>query len=156
MPKEIERKFLTVSDAWRTSDPVYYCQGYLNRDKQRTVRVRVAGELAMLTIKGVTTGMTRDEYEYPIPLQDAKNLLQLCHQPLIEKNRSLVEHHGLTFEVDEFLGLNKGLVVAEVELASEDQVVDLPPWIGKEVTDDPRYFNSALSSCPFTTWPDAS
>ena len=152
MAKEIERKFLTTGEQWRTATPIYYCQGYLNRDKQRTVRVRIAGDKAMLTVKGLTTGASRDEFEYDIPIDDAKSMLAMCEQPLIEKNRRIVHHEGLDWEVDEFLGLNEGLIVAEVELESENQVFQTPKWAGDEVTNDPRYFNSSLSSKPFTKW----
>lgn len=152
MGKEIERKFLTTSDQWQDATPTYYCQGYLNRDKQRTVRVRIAGDKAMLTVKGITTGASRDEFEYDIPVDDAKQMLAICEQPLIEKNRRIVHYDGLDWEVDEFLGLNEGLVVAEVELDSEDQVFQSPSWVGEEVTNDPRYFNSSLSSNPYTKW----
>lgn len=153
MATEIERKFLTTNEDWRQGKPTYYCQGYLNRDQNRTVRVRVAGGKAMLTVKGLSTGMTRAEFEYDIPVADAEAMLKLCEQPLIEKNRWLVAGaDGLTWEIDEFLGENQGLVVAEVELESEEQSVELPSWIGEEVTDDPRYFNSRLSIEPFTTW----
>lgn len=152
MAKEIERKFLTTGEQWRTATPIYYCQGYLNRDKQRTVRVRIAGDKAMLTVKGLTTGASRDEFEYDIPIDDAKSMLAMCEQPLIEKNRRIVHHEGLDWDVDEFLGLNEGLIVAEVELESENQVFQTPKWVGDEVTNDPRYFNSSLSSKPFTKW----
>ena len=152
MAKEIERKFLTTDEQWRTATPIYYCQGYLNRDKQRTVRVRIAGDKAMLTVKGLTTGASRDEFEYDIPIDDAKSMLAMCEQPLIEKNRRIVHHEGLDWDVDEFLGLNEGLIVAEVELESENQVFQRPKWVGDEVTNDPRYFNSSLSSKPFTKW----
>ena len=153
MAIEIERKFLTTSDEWRAAAPTYYCQGYLNRDKKRTVRVRIAGERAMLTIKGPTTGTTRDEFEYEIPVADAQEMLKLCEQPLVEKNRRIVQYEGLAWEVDEFLGVNSGLVVAEVELESEDQAITLPDWVGEEVSQDPRYFNSNLSANPFSAWP---
>lgn len=152
MPVEIERKFLVAGTAWRTPDGQRIVQGYLNRDKARTVRVRIAGSQAFLTIKGATTGATRAEFEYPIPLADAEALLGLCDGPLIDKVRHRVAFGGLLWEVDEFLGENAGLVVAEVELASEDQTVDLPPWVGEEVTHDPRYFNSSLATRPFRQW----
>ncbi len=152
MATEIERKFLVTGTQWLEAEPAYYCQGYLNRDRKRTVRIRVAGDTGFLTVKGETTGMSREEFEYPIPLSDAKAMLQLCEQSLIEKNRRIVEHGGMNWEVDEFLGENEGLVVAEIELTSESQEFDLPQWVGEEVTDDPRYFNSKLSSHPFTQW----
>lgn len=152
MPTEIERKFLVIGQQWQTADPTYYCQGYLNHDPERTVRVRIAGDKAMLTIKGPTTGATRAEYEYEIPVEDAREMLAMCPPPLIEKNRRLIDHAGMRWEVDEFLGDNAGLVVAEIELESEQQKFDLPPWIGQEVTDDARYYNSRLAQQPFTTW----
>lgn len=153
MATEIERKFLTTSESWRQGEPVYYCQGYLNHDKHRTVRVRVAGGAAMITVKGLSTGMTRAEFEYDIPVPDARAMLELCELPLVEKNRWIVAAaDGLTWEIDEFLGNNEGLVVAEVELDSEEQAVVLPGWTGEEVTNDPRYFNSSLSKKPFNSW----
>lgn len=156
MATEIERKFLVTGSAWRTSDGQRIVQGYLNRDKARTVRVRIAGPQAFLTIKGATVGASRAEFEYPIPLADAEALLGLCDGPLIDKVRHRVALGGLLWEVDEFLGDNAGLVVAEVELVSEDQAVDLPPWVGDEVTHDHRYFNSNLASHPFGRWRDAA
>lgn len=155
MSVEIERKFLVNGDAWKSSLAVLIRQGYLNRDPKRTVRVRVAGEQAWLTIKGLTTGASRAEFEYTIPRTDADELLELCEKPILEKNRHLVQHSGRTWEVDEFLGDNAGLVVAEVELDREDAAVDLPPWVKCEVTDDPRYYNSNLSIRPFKTWSEA-
>jgi CYTH domain-containing protein len=154
MGKEIERKFLVTSDAWRAgAKGTLYRQGYLSTHKERTVRVRIAGEQAFLTIKGLTVGTTRAEFEYPIPVADAAQLLDnLCEKPLIEKTRFKVEHAGLVWEIDEFEGVNQGLVVAEVELASETQRFDKPSWAGADVSDDKRYFNSNLIAKPFTTW----
>ncbi len=152
MAVEIERKFLVVGDAWRDAPAVCYSQGYLNRDKARTVRVRIAGEEAFLTIKGTSIGARRAEFEYPIPLWDARELLAMCEQPLIEKNRRKILHEGFIWEVDEFLGENLGLVVAEIELPSEDTAFAKPDWVGEEVTDDARYFNSNLSRVPFSHW----
>lgn len=149
---EIERKYLVTGADWRTSDGQRICQGYLNRDKARTVRVRIAGAQAFLTVKGLSTGATRAEFEYPIPLADAQALLALCDGPLIDKVRHRVDHAGLTWEVDEFFGDNAGLVVAEVELASEDQSIALPSWVGEEVTTDSRYVNASLASHPFSRW----
>lgn len=154
MGVEIERKFLVSGSDWRTDNPTYYCQGYLNRDKHRTVRVRVAGDKGLITIKGLSTGASRAEFEYPIPLDDAKEMLELCEGILVEKQRHIIEHAGLTWEVDEFLGDNQGLVVAEVELTSEDQQVDPPPWVASEVTEEPKYYNSHLSTTPFKRWSD--
>ena len=152
---EIERKFLVVGDAWRAAPAVPYAQGYLNRDKQRTVRVRVVQQQAWLTIKGASAGAVRAEYEYPIPLSDAEQLLALCDGPLVRKLRRQVEHAGHTWEIDEFQGDNAGLVVAEIELPAEDAAFARPCWLGAEVTHDPRYFNSNLASAPYSTWPDA-
>ena len=153
MGKEIERKFLVEGDGWRAGKGTAYRQGYLSTVKERSVRVRVAGDKAMLTIKGLTIGATRSEYEYEIPVRDAEEMLDnLCERPLIEKRRYKIDHGGLTWEVDEFFGENQGLVVAEVELKSEGQAIEFPPWIGKEVTDDPRYFNVNLVQRPYKTW----
>jgi adenylate cyclase len=152
MAVEIERKFLVTDGAWRQAPGVPYRQGYLNRDKARTVRVRVAGDAAFLTIKGTSVGATRAEFEYPIPMADAQALLALCDGPLIEKTRHVLTHEGTAWEVDVFAGDNAGLVVAEVELGSEDQPFARPDWLGDEVTQDARYFNSNLASHPFTKW----
>lgn len=152
MGTEIESKFLVTGTDWRTADGQRIVQGYLNRDKQRTVRVRIAGAQAFLTIKGMTSGATRAEFEYPIPLADAEALLALCDGPLIDKIRHRVDHAGLVWEIDEFSGDNAGLVVAEVELSDEDQAVALPPWVTTEVTADSRYFNSSLATHPFKQW----
>ena len=154
MPQEIERKFLVRSDAWRigaTGAP--YRQGYLSLDKDRTVRLRVAGDAGFLTVKGRSAGAARAEYEYPIPREHADEMLdRLCLRPLIEKTRYRIPHGGLTWEVDEFAGENAGLVVAEVELDAEDQAIALPPWVGREVTGDPRYANASLVTRPFSSW----
>ena len=152
MGMEIERKFLVAGDGWRTADGQRIVQGYLNRDKQRTVRVRIAGARAFLTIKGMTSGATRAEFEYPVPLADAEVLLALCDGPLIDKIRHRVDHAGLVWEIDEFFGDNAGLVVAEVELSSEDQAIALPSWVSTEVTTDARYFNSNLATHPYGQW----
>lgn len=156
MGREIERKFLLRNDDWRGAPGRHLRQGYLSRGDGTTVRVRVADPDAWLTIKGPTVGAARDEYEYAIPLADAQELLdRYCLPPLIEKFRHRVEHRGLTWEIDEFLGENAGLVLAEVELDDEHQQVPLPPWVGDEVTGDPRYYNASLSTHPFSRWSDA-
>lgn len=152
MAIEIERKFLVQGEAWRSATPERLSQGYLSRDPARTVRVRVAGDTAWLTIKGKSEGIARAEFEYPIPLADAQALLALCEGPLIDKFRHRTEHAGHVWEVDEFLGDNAGLVLAEIELGSADERFETPPWLGTEVSDDPRYFNSALSRHPYTRW----
>lgn len=152
MAVEIERKFRVTGDAWRNDSGVLYRQGYLNRDKVRTVRIRIAGGAAFLTIKGKSTGATRAEFEYPVPMDDAQALLALCDGPLIEKTRYIVLHAGHRWEVDEFAGDNTGLVVAELELSAEDEAFERPAWLGEEVTHDARYFNSNLATQPFCTW----
>ena len=149
---EIERKFLVAGDGWRAAPAVPYAQGYLNRDKQRTVRVRIAQDQAWLTVKGVSVGATRAEFEYAIPVADAEQLLALCDGPVVRKTRRVVEHAGARWEIDEFEGDNAGLVVAEIELASEDARFEPPPWLGAEVTHDARYFNSSLATAPYSTW----
>ena len=155
MGLEIERKFLVVGDDWRAAPAVPYAQGYLNRDKQRTVRVRIVRDQAWLTVKGANAGATRAEFEYAIPVDDARQLLALCDGPLVRKRRRVIVHAGMTWEIDEFEGDNAGLVVAEIELPSEDAPFEAPPWLGIEVTHDPRYFNSSLATAPFSTWPDS-
>jgi adenylate cyclase len=151
---EIERKFLLKGDAWRTlGQPVLLRQGYLSTDPARTVRVRIEGASGTLTIKGKNSGAARGEWEYPIPVPEAAELLdQLCQRPLIEKYRHRIEHLGHTWEVDEFLGENAGLVVAEIELADEAEAFDKPDWIGEEVTGDARYYNSSLIRTPYSLW----
>ena len=154
MGKEIERKFLVISDAWRNlAEGILYRQGYLSSAKERTVRVRLAGDKGFLTIKGLTVGAARAEYEYEIPAADAKVMLEtLAEKPLIEKIRYKIPYAGLTWEIDEFMGDNAGLIVAEVELASEAQTFNKPDWAGTEVTNDARYFNSNLARQPFKQW----
>ena len=151
---EIERKFLVTGDGWRqqASAQTRFSQGYLSRDPARTVRVRVAGSAAFLTIKGATRGATRAEFEYEVPLADAQALLAMCDGPVVEKIRHLCPHEGMTWEVDEFLGANAGLVVAEIELESEGQPFARPAWLGDEVTGDARYVNANLAVSPFATW----
>ena len=154
MPQEIERKYLVSGEAWKyLAEGIHYRQGYLSTDPERTVRVRIIGEKGYLTIKGISVGISRPEYEYEIPIPDAKELLEgLCEKPIIEKDRYKISFGGLVWEVDEFLGVNEGLVIAEVELESADQAIDLPPWVGEEVSGDPRYFNSHLVNHPYSTW----
>ena len=154
MAKEIERKFLVKGDAWRAlAKGTTYRQGYLNSAKEGTVRVRTAEDKAFLTIKGLTVGATRAEYEYEIPFDEGKAMLDaLAEKPLIEKKRYKIPAGGLTWEIDEFLGDNAGLIVAEVELKSEDQAFERPVWLGDEVTGDPRYYNANLIKKPITRW----
>ncbi len=154
MGTEIERKYLVKGDAWRAlATGTHYRQGYLNSDKERTVRIRSTGDKAYITIKGLTVGASRPEYEYEIPVADGNAMLDaLAERPIIEKKRHKIPHGGVTIEVDEFLGENAGLVVAEVELQSEGQRFDKPAWLGKEVTGDPRYYNANLVRHPYSTW----
>jgi CYTH domain-containing protein len=153
MGTEIERKFLIKDDSWREgARGTRYQQGYLSAVKERTVRVRVAGEQAFLTIKGKSQGIARSEYEYEIPLADARELLTLCEPSIIEKTRYKVDVAGFIWEIDVFEGENKGLIVAEIELDREDEAFTLPPWAGAEVSSDPRYYNASLSKHPFTRW----
>lgn len=153
MAVEIERKFLVQGDAWRLgAQGVRYVQGYLNRDKARTVRVRIAGTQGFLTVKGESVGATRAEFEYPIPLADAQALLPLCEGPLIDKTRYAIAVGATLWEVDEFAADNAGLVLAEVELPSEAAAFERPSWLGMEVTHDARYFNSSLSRHPYGHW----
>ncbi len=154
MAQEIERKFLVQGDAWRKgAERALIRQGYLSADGARTVRVRIKGERAFVTIKGPPVALARAEYEYEIPIADADEMLNhLCMKPLIEKWRYFVPFAGMMWEVDEFLNENAGLVVAELELNDAAQQVQLPAWATQEVTDDPRYSNANLTKRPFTTW----
>lgn len=161
MGLEIERKFLVTSEAWRAAAHavIPMAQGYVNDAasiesgaQKASVRVRVQGDAAYLNLKSREIGHTRQEFDYPIPVEDARALLALCVGGLVDKRRHLVHHGGLLWEVDEFLGDNAGLVVAEVELEHADQAIDLPEWVGEDVTDDVRYYNLALAAHPYTRW----
>ncbi|MCA9260842.1 MAG: CYTH domain-containing protein [Planctomycetales bacterium] len=149
---EIERKFLVKNDAWRDGVGKLLCQGYLSLDPDRTIRVRIADDEAWLTIKGRAVGTRRVEYEYAIPLDDARELLQMTAGSPVEKRRYCIPHAGFVWEVDEFLGENAGLVVAEIELPSEDAQFDLPAWVGPEVTHEARYLNANLVQFPYSRW----
>ncbi|AFZ53214.1 CYTH domain-containing protein [Cyanobacterium aponinum] len=151
---EIERKFLVNLDKWFPPDNgLVYRQGYIYTISGNTVRVRIVGAQGYLTLKGKTKGQTRSEFEYSIPVEEAEEMLQtLCDRPFIEKIRYKILVGNLTWEVDEFLGENKGLTMAEVELTEENQDIILPEWIGEEVTDDLRYYNSYLVNNPFSQW----
>lgn len=157
MPREIERKFLPKSDTWRSQvwESRAMSQGYLASGGRLSVRVRVAGNDAWLNIKAGGLVASRQEYEYPVPLDEARELLALAEGPLIEKTRHLVEHGGMTWEIDEFHGENDGLVVAELELDSEDEPFARPPWLGLEVTQHRRYYNVCLVTYPYRAWNDA-
>lgn len=154
MAKEVERKFLVKNEDWRgLGSSEEYCQGFLSTHPERVVRIRIAGTKATLTIKGKTQGISRAEFEYPLPMDEARTLLDhMCERPLIEKVRHVITHQGMVWEVDEFMGENQGLVIAEVELPDENHSVPLPPWVGEEVSHDPRYFNANLVSNPFSRW----
>ena len=153
---EIERKFLVNSENFKKEAfrKNHIAQGYLNSHPERTVRVRIKGEVGVLTIKGKgnETGMTRFEWETEIALAEAKNLIQLCENGVIDKIRHEVEIGNHTYEVDEFFGDNEGLVIAEIELKSEDEPFEKPNWLGQEVTNDERYYNAYLSNNPFKNW----
>jgi len=151
---EIERKFLVKNNAWQKgAKGIDYQQGYLSTYPSRTVRVRVEGKAGKITIKGKKKGIAGDEFEYDIPVDDAKYLLKnLCKQPTIQKIRYKIPFKGLVWEVDVFYGQNKGLVIAEVELESTDQKYNMPKWIGKEVTKDRRFRNANLVTHPYLKW----
>jgi adenylate cyclase len=156
MATEIERKFLVdAAKLGPLGRGTRVVQGYLCSAKERTVRVRIIGDEGRFTVKGEAEGISRKEYEYPIPLADAREMLDgLCERPFIDKTRHLVAHGGRTWEVDVFHGDNEGLVVAEIELEGAADAVELPPWAAKEVTDDHRYSNSSLAKRPWRTWKD--
>jgi adenylate cyclase len=155
MPTEIERKYLLRNDEWQLSadQGTKFKQGYLVGSKNASVRVRIEGEVAYLNIKSATLEVRRQEYEYPIPLNEAKESLDtLCEKPLIEKTRFIVNDNGLEWEIDVFEGDNQGLIVAEVELHDENQKIELPAWCGQEVSSDPRYYNVNLGKHPYSEW----
>lgn len=155
MAIEIERKFLVKDDSWRSlaDQGTAYRQGYLIGAREASVRVRIEGDEAFLNIKGMTLSVTRQEFQYPIPVRDAAELLDtLCEKPLIEKTRYRLQHAGHEWEIDVFAGANAGLVVAEVELQSETEHIELPGWAGIEVSTDPRYYNVNLVKHPYSSW----
>jgi adenylate cyclase len=165
MGTEIERKYLVKKSVWRSHKElleyqspdlgVKYCQGYIPTSNGATVRIRIIGEQGYLTIKSKTVGYTRAEFEYPIPVNDAQEMLNnLCLKPLIEKIRYKIQIDNLIWEVDEFLGENQGLIIAEIELENEDQSLDLPNWIEREVNEQ-KYFNAYLVKHPYSQWEEA-
>ena len=158
MATEIERKFLVKDDSWREpGSGTLYRQGYLSTVPERSVRVRLIRDRGYLTVKGASSGAARAEYEYEIPGEEAREMLDnLCERPLIEKTRYCVEYQGLTWEIDEFAGGNAGLVIAEVELDEEGQAVTLPDWVDREVTGDRRYYNASLIAKPYSEWSQES
>jgi len=152
---EIERKFLVHKELWDKTNKgkgAYLKQGYILADPTKTIRVRIADDQGYLTIKGKNTGISRQEFEYEIPKQEASELLQDFTSSSLEKIRYRIEFSGKTWEVDEFLGLNEGLIVAEIELKSENENFEIPQWIDQEVSGDKKYYNSYLSQFPFKSW----
>ncbi len=157
MAIEIERKFLVQNDSWRQQviDQSRLQQGYLCTQENATVRVRIGKGRAILNIKSATDGIRRSEFEYPIPLQDGEALLAtVARKPIIDKIRYRVRHGDHVWDLDVFEGENRGLVVAELELTSENETFDKPPWAGEEVSGDPRYYNASLISHPYSRWVD--
>lgn len=155
MGLEIERKFLLSNDDWRAliESSHYMNQGYLSRTDDSAIRVRITGDQAHINVKKTTDGIQRLEYEYPIPLSDAQEMLdRVALQPVIEKTRHMLTIDGHLWEIDEFHGVNDGLIVAEIELQSTDEAFTRPNWLGKEVSEDKRYYNSTLIVHPYTTW----
>lgn len=157
MGKEIERKFLVINDNWRANigRSANYAQGYLNEPISCSVRVRIEDDSARLNIKRVQIGASRDEFEYPIPLADAEKLMTMVLGPTVIKTRHFVQVGTHEWEIDEFLGDNSGLIVAELELDSEDELFEIPAWLGKEVTEEARYYNVFLSQKPYNQWTSA-
>jgi len=154
---EIERKYLVNSAEWRAQviQSHTIVQGYFSGTPDCSVRVRIEEETATLNIKGLTIGARRSEFEYAVPLADARQMLhEFCASRIVEKTRHLVDIDELRWEVDEFAGVNAGLITAEIELEDESQRYAQPSWLGDEVTDDPRYYNQCLAECPYGTWPD--
>lgn len=154
MAVETERKFLLKNDNWRplVSSQKNIMQGYLNSEPERTVRIRISGNQGIITIKSKPEGLSRSEFEYDIPVADARKMMALCEKPIIEKTRNLLTFEGKLWEIDEFEGDNQGLIVAEVELQSEQEAIELPPWLGEEVSYDKRYFNASLIKHPYGQW----
>ncbi len=154
MAKEIERKFLVNDNRYRQlAEPLFYRQGYLSTDWHHIVRVRIKPDSAFLAVKGTTNGVTRTEYEYQIPISEAECMLdEFCEKPIIEKDRYKVIIGGLKWDIDEFHGANEGLVIAEVELEEENQQIELPEWVGQEVSHEPKYYNSNLVQNPYCKW----
>ena len=155
MATEIERKFLVRNDAWKkeVTAKAEYLQGYLSTERSCSIRVRVEKDKARLNIKSATLGVTRSEYDYPIPVSEANEILrELCIRPLLKKTRFHVPYGDHTWEIDVFEGDNRGLVVAEIELSEPDEAFARPDWLGEEVSDDPRYYNVCLIKHPYRDW----
>jgi CYTH domain-containing protein len=155
MGTEIERKFLVDHEKWRVLNKPsgrHYRQGYLVDEAKKTIRVRIAGENGFITIKGATTGITRKEYEYKIPVSDAKELIDGFSASEVEKTRYRITFEGKLWEIDEFWGDNEGLIMAEIELKEEDEQFEKPDWTSREVSHDKRYYNSYLAKHPYRGW----
>ena len=155
MGTEIEKKYLIVNDNWKENadDGIYMVQGYMGSNERSSIRIRINGDTANLNIKSKTIGIQRSEFEYPLPVDEAKEILEtLCDRPYIEKTRFHVMHEGHEWEIDVFEGDNKGLIVAELELAATDEDFVLPNWAGDDVSDDPRYYNICLVTQPYKDW----
>ena len=156
MATEIERKFLILNQDWQeyTKSELHIVQGYLATNEFSSTRIRIQNDKANINIKSATLGITRTEFEYSIPVDDARLMLDdLCIKPVIEKTRFTVEHMNHTWEIDVFSGDNEGLIVAEIELSSPDEAFEKPSWIGEEVSNDARYYNACLVNNPYKTWP---
>lgn len=147
MAKEIECKYLVVDDSFKKSSTkkLHIVQGYLSTDPEATIRVRICDSNAFITIKGINKGAVRDEWEYPIPIDDAKEIMKCCKNRLIDKIRYIVPYKGKIWEIDEFHGKHHGLILAEIELDDENETVAIPPFVGKDVTGDAAYYNSVLA-----------
>ena len=154
MAQEIERKFLVKKgfNFKNYGKTIEIYQGYLCLDKERTVRIRIKAQKGYLTVKGITKGFTRYEFENEIPLKEAENLLRLCVPPILYKTRTYINYKNHIFEIDEFYNENEGLITAEIELKSENESFDKPEWLGKEVTNDKRYYNANLIKNPYSKW----
>tara|TARA_B110001469_G_C9598385_1_gene297206 strand:- start:689 stop:1159 length:471 start_codon:yes stop_codon:yes gene_type:complete len=154
MGLEIERKFLIKDDSWKedANKGTSIKQGYLNSKAERTVRIRIYGDNGVLTVKARRKNLSRKEFEYQIPLKDAFDMLNMCEKPIIEKTRFLISKNNSTWEIDVFEGINEGLIVAEIELTSEEESFDSPSWLGEEVSLDSKYYNSSLMTNPYSKW----
>lgn len=151
---EIERKFLLKNDSWKTPGlkGIFLKQGYLQQSADALVRIRISEDIAYITVKGKTCNTSRLEFEYEIPVNDAVEMLDLCEKPLVEKMRYPLKFQGMLWVVDVFEGNNEGLEIAEIELKKKNQAFMEPPWLGREISGDPRYFNSNLIKSPYLSW----
>jgi adenylate cyclase len=152
MKREIERRFLVEGSGWKAGAPVLYRQAYLHVGPACVIRIRLEGDAAVLTVKGRPQGLARDEFAYPVPLEDARRLFAFGCGTVVEKWRRRIEFGGKWWDVDEFTGANAGLALAEIELECEEELFAPPPWLGEEVTHDARYLNARLAMEPYSTW----